>query len=156
MRHTVAFLKSIEHLDKTKCNVCKKENVRLQIDRRIPQIYGGTYHVGNVQYICIDCHQMKSQLECNLRHGTFLDPDDFTEPIWFEFYAFPERTIPLEVKEYQLDLEKRGYKNESHRSPEPAHRTDQCDTSTEDAGIRTELQERPSPSHADPGNDNLY
>jgi superfamily II helicase len=53
-----------------KCPLCGTFRERLQKDRIVPAMHGGTYAPENVQYICANCHEDKTRKELRERKTT--------------------------------------------------------------------------------------
>jgi hypothetical protein len=58
--------KSIVDTQENKCNVCKSELDKFEIDHIIPLALGGVDEIDNLQAICIQCHAYKTKTESDL------------------------------------------------------------------------------------------
>jgi 5-methylcytosine-specific restriction protein A len=55
------------------CRACGRVTDKREgeVDHRTPLALGGSDHVSNLQWLCIECHRQKTQRESQaLRHGT--------------------------------------------------------------------------------------
>lgn len=48
------------------CDHCKRENMYVEIDHKIPPKLGGDNHSSNKHYLCLECHHRKTKLESSL------------------------------------------------------------------------------------------
>ena len=83
------------------CDSCKRNDVYVQRDRRIPRWFGGDYDERNCHPLCHECHKRKSELERRITAG---DSRPEAHEEWFNL-AYPEPT-PLDALEYNAEWRK--------------------------------------------------
>ena len=71
-RFSIVMITEIRTRQKSHCNICNKYTEAGEFDHIIPVCVGGTSWIDNCQFLCINCHRLKTKKEQQISHN-FLD-----------------------------------------------------------------------------------